>query len=276
MNRRSLLASVAGGGVLSTAGCAESLPFGSDDLDAADVFEGYRYEGTDLVVTFREDVDVGTAVLYDPSREAEYETIDRPAGTVRFQVIFPNRLATYVSRSLRVRVESADGEARQSVGGVVHGVTREVTPLEDGRGRLTVENQGDVPLLVHLVAIHGDVPNPTIDPQAESVDRSSFDLGPGVIGSGPNRPLTTTRTDLVVSGGETKPFETTYAPFAFPNRAGSAVCDGDERNATATVVHASGGSTAFSFSYRLEGAPAPVDGTQATVCRNAAADGEDG
>jgi hypothetical protein len=89
---------------------------------------------------------------------------------------------------------------------------------------------------------------------------------PVVVGVGPNRRLSPSRTDLVVSPGETAPFETTYAPFAFPDGAGPDACDGDERTAQIAVVHTSGGSASYTFSYRLEDDPGTLAGGPAEVC----------
>lgn len=264
MNRRPFLQSLAAGGALLTAGCVESLPFSTTRLESDEVFDDYRFDGTDLVVEFRDDVE--RAVLYELGRDDAYETIDRPGSTVRFQVVFPDRLETYVSMSLRVEAETADGAAQLGVGGPVHPYVTAVEPLPDGRARLEIENQTAIPLLVRFVAVYGDVPNPTVDPQGDAFDESSFDLGPGVVGVDENQPLSPSRTDLVVPPEETRPFETTYAPFAFPDGATTADCDGTERTGSVAVVRGSGGSAAYSFSYRLEGEPAELQGRAAMVC----------
>ncbi|WP_137290108.1 hypothetical protein [Natronorubrum halophilum] len=273
MNRRSVLRALATGGVIASAGCTESFPFASDQLSREDVFAGYRYDGTALVVEFRDSIDVQRTVLVDSETDEEHETVDHPTATVRFPVVFPDRLETYVTRqpALSVRAETPDGRARQSVWEPVHGAVRNVEPLADGRARFDLENQGHAPLLVRFVAIYDDVPNPTVDPQSDSFDHSSFDPGPGVVGTGTNRPLSPSRTDLVVPAGETKPFETTYAPFAFPDGATRADCDGDERTGKTAVVHASGGSAAYGFTYRLEGESTALEGREVSVC-----DGGDG
>lgn len=270
MNRRPLLCALASGGSLLTAGCVGSVPLSAGAPDATDVFDDYRFDGTELRVEFSADAAVEKAVLFDSSTGTEYETIDHPSGIAAFPVIFPNRLESRLSRSLRVKARTPDGWARTSVWEPVHGATRDVTILPDGRARFGVENQGAAPLLVRFVGIYGNVPNPTVDPQSDSFDRSSFDLGPGVVGSGENRPLSPSRTDLVVPPGETAQFETTYAPFAFPHEADVDDCNGTERTGTIAVVHASGGSAAYSFSYRLAGEPTDLQGRTATVC-----DGED-
>lgn len=153
---------------------------------------------------------------------------------------------------------------------MVHPHVDAVEPLPDGRARLEIENQGDAPLLVRFVAVYGDVPNPTVDPQGHSFDRSSFDLDPGGVGVDENRPLSPSRTDLVVPPEGTRPFETTYAPFAFPDGAATADCDGTERTGSVAVVRGSGGSAAYVFSFRVEDDPTTLeDGLEAAVCPDA-------
>lgn len=277
MNRRPFLHALATGSLLGSAGCLGSTPFVDDRRDATEVFEDYRYEGLTLVVRFRDDVE--RAVLFDSTTDEEYETVEQPSESVRFPVVFPDRLETYLTArpALRVRAETPDGNARQSVWDPIHGAARNVDPLPDGRARFDLENQGDAPLLVRFVGINGDdVPNPTADPQGDSFDLRTFDHGPGVVGVGSNRPLTSSRTDLVVPPGETLPFETTYAPFAFLEDTNDD-CDGDERTGTITVVHGSGGSAAYTFTFRLEGERTSLGGrledgsewTSGAVCHDA-------
>lgn len=270
MNRRSFLGTLAAGGALFTAGCAESVGFADSPPDPSAVFEDYRFDGPELLVRFREGVTVERAVLFDSATDEEYGTVDRPTVTVRFPVVFPDRFETYVSRSLHVKAETPDGWTSEWIPETVHATTRNVELLRDGRARFEVENVGGAPLLVRFVGIYGDIPNPTVDPQSESFDRSSFDLGPGVVGVGSNRPLSPSRTDLVVSPGETVPFETTYAPFAFPDGAEPNACGGGERTARIAVVHASGGSASYTFSYRLKGEPSSLPGGTAEVCSDPA------
>lgn len=267
MNRRPFLRALVTGSTLLTAGCTESLPFATEGPSEADVFDAHRFEETDLVVEFRDDVEVEKAVLYNSATDEEYETVERPGRAVRFPVVFPDRLETYVGRSLHVRVETPAGSTNRWIPEIVHGYVRNVELLDDGRARFEIQNQGEAPLLVRFVGVYRDVPNPTVDPQAESFDRSSFDLGPGVVGVGRNRTLSPARTDLVVSPGETVPFETTYAPFAFLGGTDAADCDGGERTAEIAVVHASGGSASYTFTYRLDGEPTHVEGHAAAVCR---------
>lgn len=265
MNRRPFLRSLATGGSVLTAGCAGSFPFVADPPDESDVFADHRFEGTDLVVRFREAVDVRKAVLFNSATETTYETVERPPRTVRFPVVFPDRMETYVADSLHVKAETPDGWVRRWIPEIVHGHVDSVEVLPDGRARFEIENQADAPLLVRFVGIYGDVPNPTVDPQRDAVDRSSLGVGPGVVGVGRNRPLSPTRTDLVVSPGETAAFETLYAPFAFTDGADPA-CDGGERTGEITVVHAAGVNASYTFTYRLDGEPTPVEGHEAAVC----------
>lgn len=265
MDRRSFLRTLVAGGTLASAGCVGSRSVLDDSADASasatisdspavsGVVETHRFDGTDLVVRFHDGVDVQRVALENRLSGTAYETIERPADVVRFPVVFPDRLETYVSGSLTVSAETTDGRARQWVPGTVHGVPRNVAVLPDGRARFEIENRGNAPLLVRFVGIYGDVPNPTVDPQRDAFDRSSFDRGPGVVGVGRNRPRSASRTDLVVAPGETKPFETTYAPFALPDGADAADGGGDERTATIAVVNASGGSTAETVTVRLDG-----------------------
>ncbi|GAB3664279.1 hypothetical protein [Halopiger thermotolerans] len=272
MNRRPFLQTLAAGGALLTAGCADSLPLTAAELDSDAVFATSRFDGGDLVVEFRDDVDVREVALFDPSRDDEYETIDDPDRSVRFRIVLPERLETRLSPSLRVRAETADGIATLRVGGQVHAFVPDVEPLPDGRARLAIENQGTAPLLVRFVAVYGDVPNPTVDPQADAFDRSSFDRGPGVVGVDGNQRLSPSRTDLVVPADATRTFETTYAPFAFPDGVDAADCSGDERTGKVAVVHGSGGSAAYDFTYWLEGEATALEGRDAAVCAISEAD----
>lgn len=269
MNRRPFLQTLAAGGAILTAGCVDSLPLTTARLDSDAVFASSRFDGGDLVVEFQDDVTVREVVLFEPSTEGEYERIEDPDRTVRFQVVFPERLETLLSTSLRVQAETADGVATLRVGALVHAHVADVEPLPDGRARLDIENQADGPLLVRFVAIYGNVPNPTIDPQGDSFDRASFDRGPGVVGVGTNQRLSPSRRDLIVPSGETKSFETTYAPFAFPDGADAADCDGGERTGRVAVVHGSGGSAAYDFTYRLEGEASALETQDAAVCTDA-------
>ncbi|WP_049925433.1 hypothetical protein [Halopiger goleimassiliensis] len=270
MNRRPFLRGVATGGLALSAGCLDAIPLTGGRLETDAAFAGYRYEGTDLVVDLREDVDVERVVLLDSEADVEYDAIERPGETVRFQVVFPERLQTYLKNhpALRVRAETPDGDARLSVWEPVHGAVRTVEPLADGRARLEVENQGEAPLLVRFLAIYGDVPNPTVDPQADGIDRSDLPGSPGVVGIDGNRPLSPSRSDLVVAPDETEPYETTYAPFVDPESCGDA-----ERQGMVAVVHGAGGSAAYGFRYRLTGDRTELEGLEATVCRDGDAGG---
>jgi len=274
MNRRPFLHALATGGAVLTAGCVESLPFVTDPLAESDVFESHRFEGPELVVAFRDDADVERAVIYNSATDEEYATVERPPGRAGFRVVFPDRMETYVGQSLHVRAETSDGPTNRWIPEMVHGHVDGVEVLPDGRARFEIENQGDAPLLVRFVGISGDVPNPTLDVQSDSFDGATFDLGPGVVGVGPNRPLSPSRSDLVVSPSEEARFETTYAPFAFPDGTDAADCGGDERRGDIAILHASGLSALYSFQYRLDGDPVSVEGTSAAVCRDAG-DGSD-
>ncbi|ELY89238.1 hypothetical protein [Natrinema altunense] len=183
-------------------------------------------------------------------------------------MVFPDRLETYLTThlALRVKAETGDGWAEQSVWEPVHGAARNVEPLPDGRARFDIENRTHASILARFIAIYGHVPNPTIDPQRDSFDRSSFDLGPGIVGIGSNRPLSPSRTDLVVPPEETRTFETVYAPFAYPNGADAEDCLGDERTGTIALVHGSDLNASYDFTYRLEGKPAALEGLTASVC----------
>lgn len=266
MNRRPFLHSLVAGGVLLTTGCTESVPFTFNQPDASNIFENHRFEGTDLIVTFRDGVDVQSTVLYNSTTDEEYETVEHPSETARFQVVFPNRLETYIANSLHVKAKTSDGWASRWIPETIHASVESIEVLSDGRARIEIVNLGDAPLLIRFVGIYRDVPNPTIAPQSESVDRSELPFNPGVLGVGPNRPLSPSRTDLVVPSGETALFETTYAPFAFPNGANAEDCNGDERTGEITVVHAAGGSAAYTFSFYLEGEPTTVEGQTAGIC----------
>ncbi len=210
MNRRPFLRALATAAVPLSAGCSSPLSGTSESLDSSTVFESHRFDGTELVVRFRDGVDVRRVALVNEATGTEYEAVERPAETVRFPVVFPDRLETYVGRSLHVTVETPDGTASLWVPERVHGFARSVETLPDGRARFEIENQGDAPLLVRFVAMYDGIPNPTLDPQRDSFDRDSLEFGPGVVGVGENRPLSPSRTDLVVPPGETDPFETTY------------------------------------------------------------------
>lgn len=275
MDRRSFLRALAAGGTSISAGCAGSRSAFDDSPDAsatisdgperAGVFETHRFNGTELVVRFRDGVDVRRVVLGSRLSEATYETIEQPADVVRFPVVFPDRLETRVSGSLAVSAETATGWARKWVPGTVHGAVRNVAALSDGRARFEIENRGNAPLLVRFVGIYGDVPNPTIAQQRDAVDWSSLDRDPNVVGVGRNRPRSSSRTDLAVAPGEAAPFETTDAPFAFPDGADADDCDGRERSARIAVVNASGGATTETVTVRLEGDSVVGDGRATTA-----------
>ena len=271
MRRRRYLAGIGSLATVSVVGCITSiLPDRRTQRPASEVFAGFRYDRTELVVELREQADIQSLALVDPSKDDPYEVLDRPSYSVRFRVVFPDRLATYVTArpGLRVRAETADGVARQIVWEPVHGVASLTAILPDGRVRFEIENQGKASLLARFVGIYGDVPNPTVNLQADGFERRSLGRGPGIVGIGENRPLTPSRTDLVVPGGESNRFETTYAPFAIPNARGSESCDGEPRTAQIGVVQASGQITAYDFTYQLDGDRHSLEGPSATVCED--------
>jgi hypothetical protein len=251
MKRRQALATLSTAAVGATAGCAGSLPFGTDPPDAASVVEGYHYEGTELVVQLSQEFDIEQASIYDSTSETRYASIERPASECRFQVVFPARLETYATKSLHLDVKTASGTVTEWVWtGPAHGHVATVDVGPERQAQFEITNQGDTPLLVRFVAISGDVPNPTVDPQDESFDRSALGFGPGVLGTGSNRPQSPSRMDLFVPPGETAPFETTYTPFAVPEESTTAWA-GTDRTGEITIVQGSGTSTKYDFTYRL-------------------------
>ncbi len=242
MRRRQYLGTLAGSTLL-VAGCLGN--FADEDRDENEVFADYWYETDELVVEFRDGVDVETArLLSDESQE--HERVEGPVGTARFPVVFPNRLDTHLtSRSpLRVEAQTANGTARMSVWEQIHGVVRDLEPDLEGRAQLRIENQGTAPLLIRFVSVHGDVPEPAADPTNETVELDSHHTGPGVVGTGENHAQQPERSDLVVPGEAERSFETSYRPFGDDG----AVTD-EERSGTVSLVQASGGINSYSFSY---------------------------
>jgi len=253
MKRRRVLATLSTAVVGSVAGCAGSLPFGNDSPDVASVVKGYHYEGTELVVQLSEDFDIEQASIYDSASDTQYASIERPSSECRFQVVFPDRLETYATKSLHLDVQTASGTVTEWVwNGPAHAHTSAVDVGPEGQDQFEITNQGDAPLLVRFVAISGDVPAPTVDPQDESFDSSALGFGPGVLGTGSNRPQSTDRMDLLISPGETAPFETTYTPFAVPEGS-TTEWGGTDRTGEITIVQGSGGSVKYDFTYRLDG-----------------------
>lgn len=253
MKRRQVLATFGTAVFGSMAGCAESLPFSSGSPDAASVVENYYHEETELIVQLSEDFDIKQASIYDSSSDTQYASVERPESECRFQVVFPDRLETYATKSLHLEVETARGTVTEWIWkGPAHGHTSNVAVGPEGQAQFDITNQGEKPLLVRFVAISGDVPNPTVDPQHESFDSSTLGFGPGVLGTGSNRPQSSTRSDLVISPGETAPFETTYAPFAVPEDS-TAEWDRTDRTGEITVVQGSGITVKYDFTYRLPG-----------------------
>lgn len=251
MKRRQLLVTLGAAALGSVAGCAESLQFGNDSPRASSVVEGYHYEDTELVVRLDEEFDITEASIYNSSRDTQYASIENPSANCRFQVVFPDRLETYATKSLKLEVDTERGTVTEWIWkGPVHGHTSAVEVGPEGQAQFDITNQGETPLLVRFVAISGDVPAPTVDPQHESFDRSTLGFGPGVVGTGPNRPQSPSRSDLVISSGETAPFETTYSPFAVPEDSNTE-WSGTDRTGEITIVAASGSSMKYNFTYRL-------------------------
>lgn len=253
MKRRQVLATFSAASFGSVAGCAESLPFGNDPPSAASVIKNYHYKDTELVVQLSEDFDIKQASIYDSSSDTQFASIEYPSSNCRFQVVFPDRLETYATKSLHLDVKTARGTVTEWIWkGPAHGRTSAVNVGPEGQAQFDITNRGETPLLVRFVAISGNVPNPTVDPQRESFDPSALGFGPGVLGTGSNRPQSPNRSDLVISPGETAPFETTYAPFA-ASEDNNAKWDETNRTGEITIVEASGSSTKYDFTYRLGG-----------------------
>lgn len=180
-------------------------------------FGAERYEGPNVVVDLDSDVTVERVVLYDSSTEQAFETDEYPSSRASFRVVFPTRMESYV-----------DG----------------LEVLEDSRARFDIESQAPAPVLVRFVGITGAAANPTVDVQDESFDVSGLEVGPGV---GENRPSSPRRSDLVVPGGDTKTFETLYAPFEPEANGRSMDPDGGDRRVWISLVDASGVVMSYSF-----------------------------
>jgi hypothetical protein len=241
-------------------GCINSKNSPTTNSTSSEVFSGYEYVGSELVVRFQDEIEVRKAILFDENAEETYQTIEQPNGSVQFTVIYPDRNESLLSKSLYVKAKTAEGWSRHSVWEPIHGVVKSIDVKKDGRVLFDIENTGTASLLVRFVGIYGDVPNPTVDPQSNDFDRDSFELGPGVVGTGHNRPLNPTRTDLVVSPKETATFETLYAPFAFTEGATEDDCAGTEESAEMAIVHASGKIASYSFTYTASGNPVVIEG----------------
>ncbi|MFC4405121.1 hypothetical protein [Haloarchaeobius iranensis] len=247
MERREALRSLAGAGVLAASGCLGIVGLGSEPPAAGDVFEADRYEGRDLVVELADDVPVQESTLYDSATGTEHETVDRPGKRVRFPVVFPDRLESYVDRGLSVKAKVSGGWVRRWVWRPVHGSVESLEVLADGRAKLDIESQAEAPLLVRYVGFTGAVATPTADAREGSFDATQLDAGPGVVGVDEDRPPSPRRSDLVVPGGETKTFETLYAPFAPDAARGERTSGGGDRTVWVSLVHGSGGVTSYSF-----------------------------
>ncbi|WP_440770843.1 hypothetical protein [Natronorubrum sp. DTA28] len=253
MDRRLFLQGVASGCALVTAGCAQLLSTTNSRSEPEEVFKDYTYEGTELIVEFQNEVDIQKAVLFD--REKEYEIVENLSNIASFPIAFPDRLETHLSRRppLRVKAKVEDNWVEQSVWEPVHGAVRDISILSDGAAQFTIKNLGDASLLVQFVGMYGDVPNPTINPQRDAFDPEHPDIDPNVVGIRGNRAEPTSRTDLVVSPGESAPFETINAPFAISDDSNADKWDGSDQNAQIAIAHASGGTAAYTVSFRFDG-----------------------
>lgn len=262
MNRRKFVTALVPGSVLSS-GCVDLAARARDNPGQLDLIQEYKYEGRELAVRFRDGAEIEKVVLFNRTTDETYATIDHPPGSARFTVLFPDRLASYLSRSLYVKVKTADGWDRQWVWEPVHGTVKNAHIRSDGRASFDIENTGHAPLLVRFIGVYGDVPNSTVDLQSDSFNRTTFERGPGVVGIGRNRPLQSMRTDLVISPGETAPFETIYAPFALRKGGDGGYCNGRERTAQIGILHASGKIASYSLQYRADGDLVSVRGDTA-------------
>ncbi len=263
MNRRLFCRSLSVCGSVILTGCS-ALPSFRRRLDSDSVFESHRFDGTDLLVTFRDSVDVTSASTINGRTSVVYERIDEPARTVRFQVIRPTALETDVGLQLHVRATVGEKTASKRIPCHVHGHIHNCEILSDGRVRFDLENQAIAPLLVRFISVYGDVPNPAVDPTSDSFEWSELPATPGVVGVESDRPVSPMRSDLVIEAGKVRTFETTYAPFAVPGGAG---CESKERYGSIAVVHGNESTAAYDLQYRLGGMPTEVDG--ATVCPEA-------
>lgn len=258
MKRREF-ATIFASGLSLASGCTGLSSTGTNQNSSA-VFQSYNYERTELIVRFQDEATVEKAALVDRTADEQYQTVSHPSDSVRFDVVFPDRLASYISKDLYVEAKTSDGWVSQWVWEPVHGVAQNIEVQSDGRASFDIHNTGTAPLLVRFVGMYGNVPNPTVELQSESFDRGSFELGPGVVGAGRSRPLNPSRTDLVVGPDETVPFETIYRPFAFVDGAPDGTCDGTERNGEIGIFHSSGKIASYTFTYSASGGPVAVGG----------------
>ena len=170
MERRQALATLGTAAVGCIAGCARALPFGDDSPDAASVVEEYHYEGTELVVRLDDEFDIEQASIYDSSRDTQYASVERPSSDCRFQVVFPDRLETYATKSLYLDVKTGSGTVTEWIWkGPSHGHASAISAGPEGQARFEITNLGETPLLIRFVAISGDVPSPTVDPTGRIV-----------------------------------------------------------------------------------------------------------
>lgn len=226
---------------------------------SSEVFKRHTYDGTKLVVEFQENVEIEKAVLVNHTIDEEYQQITQPGDSVRFDVVFPDRLESYISKGLDVKAKTADGWAKQWVWEPAHGAMRNVEMLPDGRASFEVHNVGVASLLIRFVGIYGDVPNPTVDIHSDSFDMDSFEQGPSVVGSGRRQESNSQREYLVVGPDETTQLETTYRPFAFSSDTSETACDGSERTGEIGLAQFPKKNISYEFTYSLSGEPVRID-----------------
>ncbi|WP_226480682.1 hypothetical protein [Natrinema amylolyticum] len=208
---------------------------------------------------FQDNVEIEKAALVNHATDEEYQQITRPEDSVRFNVVFPDRLESYISKDLYVEAKTADGWIKQWVWEPAHGAMQNIEMLSDGRASFEVHNTGTASLLIRFVGIYRDVPNPTVDIQSDSFDIDSFEQGPSVVGSGRRQESNSQREYLVVGPDETTQLETTYRPFVFSSDKSETACDGSEHTGEIGLVQSPGGTVSYTFTYSLSGDPVRVD-----------------
>lgn len=264
MKRRKFAALLAGS-ISLTGGCLMLGSSTDNNQNTSDVFRSYSYERTELVVRFRQEAEIERAVLVNRTTGEQHQTVSHPGNSVRFNVVFPDRLESCISRGVHMEAKTSDGLASKWVWDPVHGVLQNIDMQSDGSVCLDIHNAGLAPLLVRFVGIYKDVPNPTVNLQSDSFDRDSFESGSGVVGSGRNQPLHPSRTDLVVAPDETASFETVYRPLAFVDGTPEDACKGTEHSGEVGIFHASGLIASYGFTYTGSGGPVTVgNGTDGT------------
>jgi hypothetical protein len=257
MNRRSLLASLATGTIITTTGYLGAVAYNdsrnsatySDTRDSGggitqSGFDDYRYENNELVVDLQgfDEVEEITFRTSAYGETIEHETISEPGDTARFQVVFPEKLDTRMTKRMgeHLLVTTAEETTRLSVSEPVHGVIKDVIVRDDGAVECAVENLAAAPILTRFIAIHGDaVPNPTVKPWRDSFTRDSLQE-PNVVGTDVHAGDTDDRSALVVPSGETVSYRSTDEPF---RSAG----DPDGETVRLTLVYGAGGAATWSF-----------------------------